>query len=114
VGTSSTNTVTLPLIERWNGSVWAMQRAPSTSTAGLDGVSCSTATDCVAVMSNDSTHMAMDWNGTAWRLQSTRTPPGSYKAGLTAVSCSPPGACVAVGDDSGTDAQNATLAETFS
>jgi hypothetical protein len=101
----------LPLIERWNGSTWTIERVPRKSTPSLDGVSCASATTCVAVMSQSSTHMAQRWDGSTWRLESTRTPAGSLGPSLASVSCSLDGACMAVGFNVGTAALNITFTE---
>jgi hypothetical protein len=90
------------LAEAWNGSAWTVQRTPSPQGAQssiLTGVSCASATFCIAVgYSNTSTGNApLDevWNGTAWSIQQTVAL--AHGGQLNGVSCTSPSACVAVG-----------------
>jgi hypothetical protein len=93
------------LAEHWNGSTWALSAAlnPSGDTGlFLTGVSCPSATYCVAVGVNQpsvsaSTAVAESWNGSTWTLQSPVSP---TKAWLSAVSCTATNNCEAVGSDS--------------
>jgi len=93
------------LAERWNGSTWALQApvTPSGDTAFFFlGVSCPTATYCIAVGVNQpavgsSTTVAEAWNGSTWALQSAMSPAGAW---LEAVSCSSTTNCEAIGRDS--------------
>jgi hypothetical protein len=104
------------LAERWNGATWSVQLLPEpgSSYAMLNGVSCPTATYCVAVgFSNDaftdSTNTwAAEWDGTGWEWQNPPDP-GNNDV-LNAVSCVSSAQCVAVGYADG-DAQN--LAEVW-
>lgn len=96
-----------PLVERYNGSEWTTQTAPSPSgfaRAYLYGVSCSSASDCWAV--GKAAHTASEeaegkgsptalvehWNGSAWTVASLGTAPTQ----LMEISCSSPTSCVAV------------------
>jgi hypothetical protein len=87
------------LIERWNGRRWSIQRAPSGAPAAtLNGVSCVSKTDCVAVgaLTNGSGEsLAETWNGTRWSIQATPNLPGGSL--LNGVSCLSKTDCVAVG-----------------
>jgi hypothetical protein len=93
------------LAERWNGSTWALQApvTPSGDTAFFfTGVSCPTATYCIAVGVNQptvksSTAVAEVWNGSTWTLQSAVSPTLAWFSG---VSCSATSNCEAVGHDS--------------
>jgi hypothetical protein len=92
------------LAERWNGSTWALQTAvnPSGGTGvSLDGVSCPSATYCIAVGENDTattlTAVAESWNGSTWTLQSPVNPARAF---LSGVSCTATNNCEAVGADS--------------
>jgi len=106
--------VTLPLIERWNGSAWSIQQAPGGSRSTLAGVSCPSANDCIAVADIESGHMVDHWNGSAWKYQSTPIPPGSTNMVFAALSCPTATACMAVGFKTGTAAINITLTERYS
>ncbi len=93
-----------------SGPSWATQSTPNVTTAVssvLNGVSCPTATDCIAVGQDmDSAArgyaLAEQWNGTAWTLQSIPNPPSTKKkysgALLSAVSCPTATDCMAVGN----------------
>jgi hypothetical protein len=87
-----------PLAEAWNGTTWAIQPVPAPSGMGrpqasiLNGVSCTSATACIAVGANGGATLAERWNGTKWALQ--RTP--STRARLNGVSCTSARACMAV------------------
>src|SRR3982074_2233936 len=69
--------VTVALLERWNGSVWRLQRAPALRTSistTTTGVSCSSAASCIAVgyfqqPSGTFAPLAENWDGTAWTIQ---------------------------------------------
>jgi len=111
------------LVERWNGSVWKVQPTPHPRTfiyaqTFLDGVSCSSATACVAVGESDTLRgfshaydtyrsLAEHWNGRSWLIESTPRPQRADEAVLDGVSCVATSACTAVGSDllnpSGTD-----------
>jgi hypothetical protein len=90
------------LVERWNGTAWAIQKAPSPGGvfgSYLDGVSCTSASACTAVgyYYNGGVSplaLAERWNGTAWAIQPTPTP-GSVV--LEAVSCTSASSCTATG-----------------
>jgi hypothetical protein len=93
------------LVESWNGSSWTIVNAPTEGSdvnEDLYGVSCVSATDCVAVgyyvatagnVSTNETLTAL-WDGSEWSLMT------SPDAGvLNAVSCtSDAGLCMAVGE----------------
>jgi hypothetical protein len=89
------------LTERWDGKSWTIQTtpAPSNSLASiLSGVSCTSASACTAVGSNDDSAafsyvlLAEGWNGSAWTIQSTPTP---STGALNGVSCTSATACTA-------------------
>jgi hypothetical protein len=78
-------------VRLWNGSSWAT--SPTPAPAGLDSVSCRSATACVAVG-----HTAADtWNGSTWTALSPAAPAGALSMSLDAVSCTSPTHCVAAG-----------------
>lgn len=96
------------LVERWNGSGWAAQdtskvvRAPSNST--LSGVSCVTATACIAVGSfrnGDGISMTLTerWTGSRWLRDPSPSPPDGGE--LDSVLCPSITLCVAVGSTPG-------------
>ena len=77
--------------------------APSPSPPGppigeLGGVSCASATDCLAVGANEIGPMAEHWNGTGWKIVGVPSPSGGAIADLDAVSCPSASECFAVGN----------------
>jgi hypothetical protein len=105
----------LPLVERWDGTTWAVQTAANPAGSGysvLHAVSCTSTTTCSAVGSANSTKsastgtsLAESWDGTGWTVQPTPSPTGATAGNLNGVSCTSTIACTAVGyyaDASGT------------
>ena len=90
----------LTLAEHWNGSAWVIQSTPNPAAASrslLRGVSCTSASACVAVgtevtRAGQILPLAERWNGSSWSL--IPPVPGGP---LAAVSCSSASACTAVG-----------------
>jgi hypothetical protein len=113
VGTGGTTSPTLdlaPLAEHWTGGKWAVLTVPDPAPAGdiseLNSVSCTSATNCMAV--GDYTDPAVDadttvaeqWNGTTWTVLTTPSP-ATFSI-LGSVSCPSAGHCIAVGGSSAT------------
>ena len=95
---------------------WAPQpvRSPEVAGGELSAISCSNASDCLAVGSQldrygETVPVAMEWNGSSWSMRSPGIPAGGRSAALTAVSCAG-GACLALGAYT-TDTGSAPLAE---
>ena len=87
--------------EQWNGTSWALQTTPAptgSTTAQLNGVSCTSKTACEAVGHDNTSTWAEAWNGTSWKIQTTPTPTGGRNAFLGGVSCLKANKCTAVGD----------------
>lgn len=85
------------LVESWNGSAWTVVPSPSPSvvTSVYDqfaGVSCTSATACMAVGRASQRTLIESWNGTKWSVM-------RYRAGrgLGDVSCTAANSCLAVG-----------------
>ncbi|MFL5824083.1 MAG: hypothetical protein ACJ764_11655 [Solirubrobacteraceae bacterium] len=102
VGTYGTNNGFQPLVERWDGTSWALQDAAGRGgwSAGLAGVSCTSDTACLAVgnlQRRSSRTLVEEWDGSAWAIGPSPNPRGARASYLTAVSCVPSGACTAVG-----------------
>ena len=96
------------LAERWNGSTWSIQPAPSSAAVPtfLIGVACASATACTAVgysAANGPTVnlspavVAELWNGTSWQTQRAPNPSGAASSWFGGVACTSPSACTAVG-----------------
>jgi hypothetical protein len=109
VGTDlNTSGIYVTLAERWNGTTWQRQSTPNPAgdttasvAPALLGVSCPTASFCVAVGSYQSgftqAGMAEAWNGSSWTSQSFPVPADSAGWQLTGVSCTSVSFCEAVG-----------------
>jgi hypothetical protein len=94
----------LPLAMRWDGTSWTIQSVPAPAGGSfvfLRGISCASATSCVAVgqYNNASGQLtfAVHWNGTSWSIQTSPNPPGSTQSKFEDVSCTAANACTAVG-----------------
>jgi len=91
--------------ERLNGTSWSLQTTPNpTGAAGrvLSGVSCRSATLCIAVgystdASGTTTTLADRWNGSSWSLLTTPNRGVAPGDNLHGVSCTSASACTAVG-----------------
>jgi hypothetical protein len=120
VGTyDKTATIRATLVERWNGTSWKGQPSPNpagaTNTEFL-GVSCASATACIAVgayvsASGNVLALAEGWNGSSWAIQSVPTPTGTTFSLLAGISCTSAIACTAVGDYINSTAADVALAE---
>jgi subtilisin family serine protease/streptogramin lyase len=101
---------TTPLIERWDGEKWSILSAPlpqdierdfrGWARVNLHGVSCLSASDCVAVGEYTSKTgkktLIETWNGSKWQVVSSPSPSKSSFT-LTSVSCASSTSCMAVG-----------------
>jgi hypothetical protein len=107
VGSLSTLAGEQELAEGWNGSDWVRQATPEppgAAYAEFRGVSCTTASACMAVGDWSSNQdqfpdltLAEHWNGTAWTPQMTPNPARATLSSLLGVSCSTARRCTAVG-----------------
>jgi hypothetical protein len=128
VGNYGPQNATLTLAEHWNGTTWVVQPTPSpsgtrnpsgTDESELTGVSCPSATACIAAgdyynRSGTQVTLAERWNGTTWTLQPTPNPSGAKVSLLTEVSCSSVVACTAVGVYLSKSVVQVTLSERYS
>jgi hypothetical protein len=116
-GTTPSNGLTLA--ERWNGTSWTVRSTPNPAGAtnsGLLGVSCVSASACIAVGGYDTSPskertLAERWNGSSWTIRATPDPTGATRSELSGVSCISATACTAVGDSENGSNETATLAE---
>ncbi len=111
-----------PLVERWDGRSWALQRAPSPSGANepdLQSISCSSPNACTAVgddvRDRAGVTLAERWDGHTWSIQNTANPitqgtPAGSGDWFYRVSCPAASACTAVGGAGGFQS-SITLAE---
>lgn len=110
------------LAERWNGSSWAIQSTPRLPGGPMNlliGVTCTSATGCLAVgysipnggNNQSPATLAERWDGSAWRVQHTPSPPGAAASNLNAASCVSRSECIAVGNTSNSRSTSLTLAQ---
>jgi len=112
------------LIERWNGATWSVVPSPSPahfphSGAELDGVTCVSANDCLAVgwylyshSQNGELPFSLRWNGSKWSQVNAPRPTGAFSTSLSAVSCAGATDCWASGvSDLGTPPDTITITE---
>jgi hypothetical protein len=98
------------LIESWNGTAWSVVKSPnkqqngSTDTNQLNGVSCVSATDCVAVGSYQLPKNAgpvrtlvETWNGSTWSITRSVNKSATVSNQLNGVTCASATDCAAVG-----------------
>lgn len=103
----------------WDGSRWSIQHSANTSPSvnnWLNGVSCTSSNNCVAVGSSSPGSIPQTlvetWNGAQWTIIPSPNPPSDASAVLTSVSCVSASACVAAGY-SYDGSHNRTLIETW-
>jgi hypothetical protein len=104
VGSESNDGLSQTLVESLDGTAWKVVPSPNQGDNAnyLDSVSCSSATQCVAVGYdindfNSDQALILIWNGASW---STMTDPVTNlgETELTGVSCTSTAACMAVGN----------------
>jgi hypothetical protein len=91
--------VSVPLIEHWNGATWSKQNAPvpsGTTFGELTAVSCPSAKFCVAVGTDGSGALIERLTASGW---SRTTPRSAPSAMLYGVSCPSASSCFAVGSN---------------
>ncbi len=90
------------IVERWNGTSWALQADAAPAYTMLSGVSCPSATACTAVgtawagLGSKAAMVAEHWNGTTWTIQATPAPRKAKQTGFGGVSCLATLYCTAV------------------
>ena len=106
------------LAESWNGMTWSVVPSPSPGNANyLQGVSCSKATDCVAVgyvvnTSGIGSSLVESWNGSTWSVVPSPNV-GTYQNALYGVSCASPTRCIAVGTTGDPSSPSRSLVESW-
>ena len=94
------------LIERWDGTSWAVVTSPNTSTMQLNvllGVTCASASDCWAVGyyldASGTTYQTLieRWDGTAWAIVTSPNTSATQTNALSGVTCTSASDCWAVG-----------------
>ncbi|HVC66411.1 MAG TPA: hypothetical protein VND44_02355 [Acidimicrobiales bacterium] len=119
VGDSSDGTQQQALIVTWNGTAWSLTSSPAAPPNQdniLVGVSCTSATACVAAgrtFDGTTNHTLIEtWDGTAWSVTPSPNTSATHNDFLNGVSCTSSTACVAVGQ-SNDGTRNHTLIETW-
>ncbi len=122
VGSSiSKDAVQRALVEVWDGSSWTIEPTPlpgaPRSTAGLDSVSCLSATSCTAVgafsrpgVNAQERPLAEAWDGHDWTIQPTPNPKAENGSQLSGLSCTAADACTAGGDYAFADVDDSVFA----
>ncbi len=117
VGDADSGVTEFAYSERWNGSEWAPLTTTlpaGTAQSQLKGVSCSSASFCMAIGDYQATKLgsweplALHWNGSAWSVAAF---PENAGANLKAISCPTSTSCTAVGSTSNVNNEYKTLAE---
>jgi hypothetical protein len=91
---------TLPMAEKWNGTAWSLVTVPAPSgstSAVLDGVACTGASNCFAVGNSMDNTLTERWNGAGWSIVSSPSPNPSKPNVLSGVACPSASLCWAVG-----------------
>ncbi len=112
---------TATLAEEWNGSTWSLIHSPNRSGATgseLDGVSCTSASSCVAVGDSfnnvgNSRTLAESWNGATWSIVPSPNPAKGQENTLSSASCISTTNCTAVGDYWALPGETVVLIETW-
>ena len=105
VGDYNTGADYKTLIEHWNGTSWTIVISPNasgTTQNNLNGVTCSSASDCWAVGSyfNNSDiaqTLTQHWNGTSWTIVASPNIAGTITNELFGLTCASASECWAVG-----------------
>jgi hypothetical protein len=101
-----------------NWSVKPTQNPSGGTSYQLDGVSCSSSSNCVAVGSysasgNQNVATVERWNGSAWNRQTPALPSGATSSSLLGVSCTAASHCMAVGSYTFTSGDTFMLGDTW-
>ena len=117
-----TEAVNRPFAQSFNGSTWrtplaALPNPEGSTESVLNGISCPTSSECIAVGSSTNARgeiqtMAVRWNGTEWNLQSTPSAGGSSNR-LNGISCTSASFCIAVGRHVNIFGRDETLLQTW-
>jgi hypothetical protein len=110
------------LTESWNGTKWtrgSISAPPHTQGGFLDGVSCATASFCVATgavfvgSAGAEAPLIEGWNGKAWAIMKLAPPKTSIPTGLYAVSCPSADSCLTVGSGGNVESGSIAYAEAW-
>jgi hypothetical protein len=107
VGSFSSSTENVALVEVWDGTSWEVQASPvprGAEDSSLSGVSCIEGGECTAVgvdtrSSGKTVTLAEERTGSAWTVQTTPDRHSATRSYLLAVSCRAGDACTSAGYD---------------
>ena len=91
---------TLPMAEKWNGTKWSLVTVPAptgATSAYLEAIACTSASNCWASGGNSDNTLAERWNGTKWSIVSSPTPNPGKPNVLSGIACPSASECWAVG-----------------
>jgi hypothetical protein len=115
IGVSGKSSTMTGFTEVWNGKTWTATKwaGPKGSTiAGLFGVSCTSATNCIAVGAAGTAKAmhaaALSYNGTKWSVLKVPSVGGGLNSDFEGVSCPKTANCVAIGNYGKPSAVNGT------
>jgi hypothetical protein len=102
---SPSSSLGTPLAESWDGSAWTIQPIPNPAGSmgtEMTGISCASATSCVATGRYLVTNPVFDalveyWDGSTWTIQPVPISGGAANSALYGVSCVSTVSCTAVG-----------------
>jgi hypothetical protein len=82
--------------EAWNGTAWSTEIFASPGTTfNVSGISCPSASECIAVGSAAGNPLVEIWKGSGWTVH----PAASHAGGFSGVSCTSASFCLAAGGD---------------
>jgi hypothetical protein len=120
-----------PFAEKWNGSAWSIVPMPMPSEAGekldglrlaqMHGISCVSATSCIAVGEFAKTWnggepeeidtLVESWDGVDWTIQASPNSAGEKASSLFGISCVSEESCAAVGESRDSKSSQSMLFE---
>jgi len=103
-------------VERWDGTAWSAQILAAQADgymAGLAGISCESASACVAVGGAGAGTLVETWDGVAWSVVPSPSNPGATSSYLESVTCPAVDRCFAVGFNFYADPYAATGGDTL-
>lgn len=110
------------LAEFWSGKRWTAVKPPMPAHSlggGLDGIACTSATDCVAAgwynleLGSSALPLIESWNGKKWTMTQAPAPTKTSPTILGGVSCPSAGFCMVAGGYTRADGASAALVESW-
>jgi len=105
-------------VEAWDGHAWSVVQSPNIGADQVDvlfAVTCASAQDCAAVGAYGAgplyQTLALQWDGSAWKVVSSADPPSSLGAFLYGDACTATAGCWSAGNFNESDGTLQTLVE---